>query len=194
MIRIIYTLVPVQGALPFQWLTKDEQLYCQQLAAKRLRQFCYGRALLRKHLCAALTLAVDDIRISLPSEQAPALTVNGRPYQLSISHSDALIAVAYSAEHPVGLDVEMLKPRKDWQSLAAEFPALAGTADDIRAFYQRWTQCEAYSKFSGEPLFPVLNKPLPSFPAFFCLPLGQYMLCLCYQHADTTISITEECL
>lgn len=192
MIHIIYSFIDQTNAFSSSWLTDSERHYAADLSEKRQRQFYYGRFLLRKHLASRFMLRSEDINISLPSGQAPLLQVQGKPFQLSISHSVDLIAVAYSETEHIGLDVEYMKPRKNRHALSQQFAALADVADNSSAFYRRWTQCEAYTKFSGQPLLTTLAAKLPvNSPFFYHVPLQQYMLCLCYQRADTQIFTTE---
>ncbi len=173
-------------------LTDTEWQYAQTLGAKRIRQFCNGRALIRRLLQHQHSVSNADIAITLPTDKAPVLSVCGERWQLSVSHSAQAIAVAISRSNRLGLDIEQLKPR-NIAEFGREYPALAG-AEHIAGFYQRWTAAEAYSKYSGEPLWAVLQQPLPAAPAFYHLPLNGYMLCLCYQDAAPPLITTEEIL
>lgn len=170
------------------WLHDDEWQYSLALSNKRAREFCNGRALIRQLLLQQSGVAVAEIQITLPSVQAPAMRVKGQTVVLSISHSQQAVAVAYSLEQPVGLDLEYMKSR-DFAQLSDEFAAL-NAATDSATFYQSWTAAEAYSKFSQQPLLSVLAHPLPQNIQLKHLSLPGYMLCLCYKIPDTILKIS----
>ena len=171
-------------------LTDAEWHYASSLSARRSLQFCNGRALARQLLQRHQAISPVGVRISLPSDAAPALMVGDERWQLSISHSAQAIAVAVSRTTKLGLDIEQLKPR-NVADFSREYPALAGVTDQL-VFYQRWTAAEAYSKYSGQPLLQVLQHSLPTDLPTHYLPLNGYMLCLSYQHADAELTITED--
>ncbi|HEX5792880.1 MAG TPA: hypothetical protein VFY01_06355 [Rheinheimera sp.] len=190
MIWLSYRLQLLTPAQCRAWLAQTEWQHAQTLSAKRARQFCNGRALIRKLLCQHQPLHNDAITIELPADKAPALTVEGQCWQLSISHSANAVAVAVSHSNKLGLDIEQLKPR-NYTALSQQYIALAG-AEDLTGFYQRWTTAEACSKYSGEPLLQVLSKTLPDKMPCHYLPLKGYMLCLTHQHANAEITISED--
>lgn len=195
MIKIIYTFIPECKVLPFDLLHTEEREYASRMPAKRQKHFVYGRALLRQHFMR-LGYTAANICLELPGDRPPVLDVNNERIALSISHCGNLVAAAYSRSCHIGLDVELIKNRSGLAMMIEELPAFAPLlleeAPAPEIFYRYWTQCEAYSKFSGQPLMSVLQQPLPDSPEFFCLPLSQYMLCLCYPDTDTPIAITEE--
>ncbi|MEH8017116.1 hypothetical protein MN202_07730 [Rheinheimera muenzenbergensis] len=184
MITLAYRLTLQSVEQCQSWLTATEWQYCQALSRNRQLEFSNGRALVRQLLSQNPAQAIVDIAIDLPSDKAPALLLQGKPIQLSISHSGTAIAVAVS-EQPIGLDIEQTKLR-DFTALAQQFPALAN-ATTLQQFYQHWTGCEAYSKCTGLTIWQVLQQPLPEDISLYYLPLSNYMLCLCYQ--DTSLPI-----
>lgn len=170
------------------WLHDNEWQYSLALSNKRAREFCNGRALIRQLLLQQRGVAVADIQIALPSEQAPVMYVKGQKVALSISHSRQAVAVAYSPQQPVGLDLEYIKVR-NFSQLSGEFAAL-NTTTGSTGFYQSWTAAEAYSKFSQQPLLSVLAHPLPQNIQLKHLSLPGYMLCLCYKIPETILKIS----
>lgn len=166
------------------WLTESEWQYSLTLTAKRQQEFCNGRAMVRQLLQRRMLAEPHQVDIDLPSSQAPRLHLPDSQLKLSISHSGNALAVAIS-DRAVGLDIERQKPR-DFAALCQPFPALQGV-DSLNQFYQRWTACEAYSKFSDVPLTQVLKQPLPEDISLFYLPLTDYVLCLCYRGDSPTI-------
>lgn len=181
MIELIYSLKTNLDDT-FVWLSDIEMRYGAALSAKRKKEFCTARALLRHHLVTTYQVPSEEIQISLPGEQAPDLTASGIAYYVSISHSADAVAVALSLDYKLGLDVEQLKPRKNIEELKQHFPALQQTEPGLQDFYLCWTQAEAYCKYSGLALTEVLAKALPDDQVcFHSLAFGnKYMLSLCY--------------
>lgn len=171
-------------------LTADEWHYALSLSEKRSRQFCNGRALTRRLLQRYHAVKPADVQIDLPSDTAPSLTINGERWQLSISHSAQVIAVAVSCTNRLGVDIEQLKTR-NISEFSREFAALAGAVDE-HTFYQHWTAAEAYSKYSGKPLLQVLYSPQPEQISRQYLSLNGYMLCLVCQQPDAEIILYED--
>jgi|GEM_PF-3514028 len=188
MISLAYRLQTLSVEDCRVWLHANEWQYSLTLSNKRAREFCNGRALIRQLLLQQSGVAVAEIQITLPSAQAPAMYVKGQAVALSISHSRQAVAVVYSQQQPVGLDLEYIKAR-DFVQLSSQFSALKA-ATDSATFYQSWTAAEAYSKFSQQPLLSVLAHPLPQNIQLKHLSLPGYMLCLCYKIPDTTVKIS----
>lgn len=187
MIWLGYRLQLLSVAACQPWLSVGEYQYAQQLGAKRALQFSNGRALTRQLLQQQLTLKQADIDISLPSEQAPSLQLQGIPWQLSISHSGNAVAVALSPSARLGVDIERLKPRQ-FADFCQQYPTLAGAADSER-FYRAWTAAEACSKYHQQPLLDLLQQPADTALTHYYLPLPGYMLCLVHSNNSTDISV-----
>lgn len=93
-----------------------------------------------------------------PVERSP----RGKPcfsgldgYWFSLSHSGGLALCALSDEGPVGVDAELVRPRR------AGLPGYALSADELarfdgswRDFYRMWTLKESWCKREDAPLFP----------------------------------------
>lgn len=195
MIELIYSLnTAVEDTLI--WLSDAELEYSTSLSEKRKKEFCVGRAILRHHLVMAHQIQAADVRINLPDECAPSLTVSGTPYYVSISHSALAVAVALSLDHKIGLDVEQIKPRKNLQAIQQNFAVLRQSGDQLKDFYYSWTQSEAYCKFSGAVLLEILTKGLPEQKvAFQSMQLtDRYMLSLCYDKKQNPKLVTVRSL
>lgn len=102
-----------------------------------------------------------------PKDIAIGVGVNNKPYiaqvpSLRFSYSDSgdVAAVAVTAKHEVGLDVQFIHPVHGWRGIAlrlfgTEFAtALAQMDAQSRweAFAQHWVRMEAVSKVGGEGL------------------------------------------
>lgn len=87
------------------------------------------------------------------AHQPPALHFN-------LSHSGALVLVALSGEREVGVDVERIKPERDFVALAERALAPEGAttvreapaSDRANVFYELWTRHEAQLKCLGQGL------------------------------------------
>jgi 4'-phosphopantetheinyl transferase len=93
-----------------------------------------------------------------------AVTKHGKPYlpempevNFNLSHSREMAAVAVARGVEVGIDVERLRPLRDYMAIAerflpptaaAEFAA-AFEPDPEREFFRRWTRSEAMWKAAG---------------------------------------------
>nr|WP_239063038.1 4'-phosphopantetheinyl transferase superfamily protein [Streptomyces sp. SID13031] len=92
--------------------------------------------------------------------------------QVSVSHSGDRIVVAFHPSAPVGVDVELINPAIDADSLASvslsdvEAAELAGfePAARARAFTQYWTRKEAVVKATGDGIRADLRKVIVSAP------------------------------
>ena len=123
---------------------------------QRRRQF-----ILCRQVAAIISQVLMDTQILFCSDN------RGRPYLqpdglfCSLSHSDQWVAAAVSYS-PVGVDIEMAKPR-NFEMLLDSFPeadraAWSQVAISNRAgwFYRRWTQKEAVFKAGlGGELHPI---------------------------------------
>lgn len=176
MILLAYRLNMQPIELCAHYLDKAELNYYQQLSDKRKAEFSNGRALVKQMLQIKFGVNLADIHIGLPTHQAPSLQVEQQRLCLSISHSKQAVC-AVVANYPVGLDMECLKER-DYASFCQQFIALQD-CDSLLSFYRRWTACEAYSKCTGELLWTVLQRHLPTDITLKYLPLAENLLCLC---------------
>lgn len=90
------------------------------------------------------------------------------PDDFSISHTDGLAVIALSRRGRIGIDVELQRPVRDRQAIAAqvfgervaEELAALPAADQERAFFCLWTAAEALVKATGTG-FAGLSGPLP---------------------------------
>jgi 4'-phosphopantetheinyl transferase len=144
-------------------LSADE---CQR--AERFRhprdaaRFVAGRGALRRILGALL--AVDPARLPMvydahgKPEIADSLTRTGLRFNLS--HSEGLAICGVTWGRRIGVDVERVRLPDDWTAIAErmftarETRALRELSDAERpeAFFTSWTQLEARSKATSEPL------------------------------------------
>ncbi|WP_250460505.1 4'-phosphopantetheinyl transferase family protein [Microbulbifer litoralis] len=131
----------------------------------RRDQFLAGRLLLRQCLAETLSMAPTDIELAAAAPIRAAQT-DGHPLCfVSISHTASCVAVVLS-EHPVGVDCERLRARRNWRAISAQFFSAAEAAwlqlqpaeEGLEAFLRSWTLKEALSKCTGADLGQVLAR------------------------------------
>jgi 4'-phosphopantetheinyl transferase len=137
-------------------------------------RFLLGAAVLRRVLGRRLGSAPADVVLSrkCPDCDRPHGKVTADGMQLSVSHSGDLIAVAFHPSTAVGVDVELVNPRIDPDSLAAV--SLAGSeanqlgefapVERALAFTKYWTRKEAVVKATGDGIRADLRKVIVSAP------------------------------
>ena len=123
--------------------------------------YAAAHSLLRTLLGRMLRRAPLALRFDVSEAGKPHLSAGAGPQDLhfNLSHSRGLVAVAV-ARHPVGVDVERVRPLPDMRELLAELMAdgvlsqFDNTSPDERTalFYRYWTLAEAFVKANGEGL------------------------------------------
>lgn len=70
------------------------------------------------------------------------------------SHSGELLAMAWSSQHRVGIDIEQVRPRPQWQRVAERFllPGECAQLTDEDDFLRLWVRKEALLKAIGQGL------------------------------------------
>ena len=120
-------------------------------------RYAVAHANLRRILSAYLRRPAQDIHFHANRFGKPLLAdENGsRPLHFSLSHSQGIAVLAVASEHPVGVDVEDVKPI-DSEVAAAHFSEselsdLGKLHGDewIRGFFHCWTRKEAILKAEG---------------------------------------------
>ena len=147
------------------WLSDDElaKAECFQSELHRAR-YLVGRAALRCVLADQLGCSPAAIRLSYGRCGKPMLEGGWGHVDFSLAHSggDAIIALAAGAA--IGVDIELLRPIADVESLArlvfsdAECRELELASDPVAAFLNGWTRKEAYVKALGLGLTAPLRE------------------------------------
>jgi len=128
------------------------------LGARRL-PWLAGRTLLARALSPA---PVPQI---IFGEQGKPAFVDGYPYWFNLSHSGDDIALLLSDEGEVGCDIEVIRPRDNWQALANAVFSLAEHAElereepeaKLAAFWRIWTRKEAIVKQRGGSAWQIVS-------------------------------------
>ncbi|EFB0121350.1 4'-phosphopantetheinyl transferase AcpT [Salmonella enterica] len=119
-----------------------------------------------------LSRALSPLPEMVYGEQGkPAFSV-GTPLWFNLSHSGDTIALLLSNEGEVGCDIEVIRPRDNWRSLANTVFSLGEHAEmeaerperQLAAFWRIWTRKEAIVKQRGGSAWQIVSvdSTLPS--------------------------------
>ena len=123
------------------------------------REYVVTRGLLRQVLSrvAGPGLAGTDFLYGRHGKPGPGARVAGETVAFNVSHSHGLALVALTLGGRLGVDLEKIRPARNWRELArryfseAENQALDGRPeeDGREAFFACWTRKEAFVKALG---------------------------------------------
>ncbi len=133
----------VGGVLPSEDLRRAEQRGAAWLHAR-----AGLRALLARYLDA------DPAALRFDEGRKPRLEPPS-PLRFNLSHSQDVGLLAVTTEREVGVDVEVVRPRRDVGRRAftnAERAAVAEADDPEEALHRHWVAKEAFAKASGRGL------------------------------------------
>ncbi|MCW5515227.1 4'-phosphopantetheinyl transferase family protein [Muriicola sp. Z0-33] len=125
--------------------------------------FIIGRGILRHLLGHYTKQHPSEINFKFGDQGKPFIDDNKAPY-FNISHSGNILVMGFCMEHPLGVDVELIKSDFDLAELARqnfsekEIKALnsLNKNEQDRAFYRCWTRKESFIKAIGSGLsFPL---------------------------------------
>jgi len=134
-------------------------------AAERATRQPYGQQLLRQMVSHVTGLPPDLYCIATEPSGRPAVTDrDGTPSAIfiSLSHSGTHLAVAATAVGPIGIDIELAKPRRDLAGIAeaafGQTERRRCERDGPNGFYRIWTLREAIAKALGTGLAMVTDR------------------------------------
>ena len=136
-------------------------------------RFMISRALLRRLLGRYLSRNPADINFSYGPFGKPALAPSGADLRFNLAHTKKWAAYVFSIGVDVGIDVEDLNRKVDWEGIATRFFAekefawirARPPADRPAAFFRCWTRKEAILKGLGTGLgFPLTGVDVASSP------------------------------
>ncbi|MDR0841851.1 MAG: 4'-phosphopantetheinyl transferase superfamily protein [Acidobacteriota bacterium] len=122
-----------------------------------------GEVLTRMEICRKTGLCNRHLRFSTNRHGKPFLASNPRIHY-NVSHAGPHVAVAMD-EHPVGIDVELVKPvdlevaRRFFAPDETEYVMGAPVDSRMGRFFQIWTMKESRVKWEGRGM----SRPLSSF-------------------------------
>ncbi len=147
------------------WLCDDELAKAERFRSDLIRaRYIVGRAALRRVLADRLGCSPAAIRFTYGRNGKPMLEGGRGQVEFNVAHSggDAVIALAVGAA--IGVDLELLRPIADLESLAhfvftdVERRELELAPDPVSAFLNGWTRKEAYVKALGLGLSAPLKE------------------------------------
>ena len=152
MYRIVLGKVSTLSAAPLPPALRD-----QAPQGPRRERWLAGRALL-SHTLSPLPEIIYG-------EQGKPAFAPETPLWFNLSHSGDDIALLLSDEGEVGCDIEVIRPRKNWQALAnavfsmTEHDELEREAPEERlaAFWRIWTRKEAIIKQRGGSAWQIVS-------------------------------------
>ena len=131
--------------------------------------FIISRSILRFLLSKYLKITPKKLIFELGKCGKPYVQLNGThklPLQFNISHSGDLALFAFTLHNEVGVDIEYIRPKFNYEEIAPQFFSkqenivLSSLPKDHRleAFFTCWTRKEAFIKTIGEGLSFPLDK------------------------------------
>jgi 4'-phosphopantetheinyl transferase len=148
-------------------LSQDEKLRSQRFHAERhRRRFIVSRGALRVLLGQHMGIPPAEIVFSYASHGKPYLPEHGNHVNFNASHSEECAVYAISRHYQLGIDVEFLHRRIEFDAVAKRFFAPGEYADLCllphtvrkRAFMACWTRKEAVIKALGDGLSIPLDQ------------------------------------
>ncbi|EAW0635411.1 4'-phosphopantetheinyl transferase AcpT [Salmonella enterica] len=119
-----------------------------------------------------LSRALSPLPEMVYGEQGKPAFSAGTPLWFNLSHSGDTIALLLSDEGEVGCDIEVIRPRDNWRSLANAVFSLGEHAEmeaerperQLAAFWRIWTRKEAIVKQRGGSAWQIVSvdSTLPS--------------------------------
>jgi 4'-phosphopantetheinyl transferase len=158
------------------WLSPAELDRLTRITApNRRRQFLTGRWWARQLLVAKFDGHAHDWLLSSAEDGPPRVTrgPGARLPAVALSHSGDHVACAVASDGPLGLDIEVPRPRRRLEELAelalhpCEFKVWqqAPPSQQTTEFYALWTAKEAWIKSRGGALAPARLAHMRSRPA-----------------------------
>ena len=146
-------------------MSQDEWRRVRRYSSNRIaRRFIVRRGILRRILGLYLKLLPRQVEFFYSDHGKPLLAANcSPPLQFNLSDSGALVALAVGSGHPLGIDIEQLRPLPDRFDLAESHL----TVPELKQFlksdistrntvsFRAWTRREAMSKAEGRGLGPI---------------------------------------
>jgi len=165
----IADVAQVSAAALDEWLAGpldrgDRERAASIRAPARRAQMIVARTMLRTLLSAMVPVGAADWRFAVGAQGRPRIAApEGTGLDFNLAHARDLVVVAIARGGAVGVDVERVDRKVDEAGLAARFfsaadaraVADASPAHRRRAFLERWTLREAYTKARGTGLLAL---------------------------------------
>ena len=147
------------------WLSHGELAKAERFRSDLVRaRYIAGRAALRRVLAERLHCSPAAIRLSCETNGKPMLEGSRKQVEFSLAHSEGHAVIALASGAAIGVDIELVRPIADIESLAGlvfsdvERRELELAPDPVSAFLNGWTRKEAYVKALGLGLTAPLRE------------------------------------
>ncbi len=125
-------------------------------------RFICGSAILRIFIYMYSNISPKSISFEHNKYGKPEIAKEQNKFNLhfNMSHSQGMLCVGFIRDEPIGVDIEVIKPIKDFLDVAnnffsdSEIQQLKTFSEEksMEGFYTCWTGKESFIKFSGEGL------------------------------------------
>lgn len=150
-------------------LSSDELERADRLVSKELKNhFIVSRGILRKLLSRYSGIKPEAILFQYNNYGKPELIQKNEEDKIffNLSHSGTRTFYAFTLNIAVGIDIEQIKEKIDYENIAKryfsdqEFKTIMNLPVIQRkeTFYRFWTQKEAYAKAIGSSIFHLFDK------------------------------------
>lgn len=151
-------------------------------------RFIRTHGILRIILSKYTGVEVEKLTFGAGSHGKPFLEADqNREIRFNLSHSGDLMILGIAKDRELGVDVELINEKVEWQQIAVNYfnayemekiSCLPDWAEQLRAFYRVWTMKEAYLKARGDGLAGGLDKAVvnlepDNLDIFLSLPGGE---------------------
>lgn len=176
--------VPTDHVLPPVYdtiLAADERAKVQRFHRPQDQQrYQLVRIALRLLLGKTLEWDPQKIQFKYSANGKPSLAIPDLPIHFNVSHSGNYGLIGIAQHHPIGVDLEVMQPQKNFVKLAQRFFAPSEQAqlsvttqeEQKTVFYQLWTAKEAFLKATGLGISAGLNNVVlsPDLRSYQTLP------------------------
>lgn len=165
------------------WLLPGEQHRLTQRSGEQANEFLTSRWLVRQSLAHT---SGEPVEQCLPVDGRPVASAQPPGLQLSLSHSQGLVACA-THHQAIGIDIEPGGRQSEWTRVARRWFSPVEQewlfrADDPFLFLQVWTLKEAWLKATGRGIAGNLQtlEVRKNFELYGDRPDRQWATCCCY--------------
>lgn len=142
-------------------LSEDERTRADKLKIKQKQdQFIVTRSLLRLLLSNSLSKEAGDVVFTYEQHGKPIIKdqVNNKPVEFNVSHSGDYALIAMTLGNRVGVDIEAINMRMEYESLSTRFFSEkeknelfnVDKQQQCDAFYRIWARKESFIKAIGQ--------------------------------------------
>lgn len=147
-------------ALFKSWLSPEEKLRAEKLAAPYQLRFIFSRAVLRDLLAYYSRQYPQNLQFAYSVFGKPFLINSEQRIEFNLSHSKNILSYIFTIDTPVGIDIEHISRRIHLDKIAYRFlPAyeydqlqLLHGMKKLDAFFNAWVRNEALIKAMGDIL------------------------------------------